>query len=237
MTTDYDTPELSEVIADALESRLLDVHVALPGRVLKYDVATQTVQIELGVHRMLETDEGAPVAEPLPVLENIPVAFPRVATGFLSFPVAAGDPGLVVFCETSIDQWRSKGTPTQPGDRRRHSLTGGVFVPGLAPNALALGDPGLASDVALGVVGGAQVRIKSATVEATSGGAATAADFVAMAGKVLTELQAIKTAFDSHTHVTTAVVGGGGAPGVISPPAVPMPAPNAVPSSNLKANN
>ncbi len=70
-------------------------------------------------------------------------------------------------------------------------------------------------------------------------------DFVAQAGKVLTELQSIKTAFDSHVHTTTATVGAGAVPGVISPPStgatppvpVPMPAPNPVPSANLKSED
>ena len=69
-------------------------------------------------------------------------------------------------------------------------------------------------------------------------------DFVAMAGKVLTELQAIKSAFDSHIHTTTATVGAGATPGVISVPSngatppvpEPMPDPSAVASSNLKAD-
>lgn len=233
MTTDYDTPDLAEVIEEALESRLLDVHVALPGRVVTYDASTQTAQIELGVHRVLTTEDGAPVPETLPLLENVPVAFPRAAGSFLSFPLAAGDPGLVIFAEQSLDQWRSKGTPTPPGDRRRHSLTGGVFVPGLSPNALALSDPGLDTATALGTVGGIQLRMGAAAAEVTSGGAASAADFVALAQKVLTELQAIKTAFDGHTHAYNPGPGGA-AP--TAPPANPMPAPGSVASTNLKAD-
>ena len=242
MTTDYDTPDLAEVIEDALESRLLDVHVALPGKVVSYDVATQTAQIELGVHRVLETDAGAPVAEKLPILESVPVAFPRTAGSFLSFPVAAGDPGLVVFAEQSIDQWRSKGDPTAPGDRRRHSLTGGVFLPGLPPSALALGDPGLDSSTALGDAGGAQIRIASAIVHATSAGAATAANFVALENLVTDELQALSdriAVFERVFADWTPVAQDGGAAlktEYEADPGTPGAAPGSVASSNLKAD-
>ncbi len=58
----------------------------------------------------------------------------------------------------------------------------------------------------------------------------TSADFVALAGKVLTELQAIKTAYDTHTHagVTTGA-------GVTAVPIPPLTAPSSVASTVLKA--
>jgi len=242
MTTDFDTPDLAEVIDDALESRLLDLHVALPGRVQSYDAATQTAQIELGVHRVLVTEDGDPVPETLPILESVPVAFPRAAGAFLSFPITTGDPGLVVFAEQSIDQWRSKGTPTQPGDRRRHSLTGGVFVPGLVPNDLALDDPGLDTATALGTVAGVQLRLTSALAEVTTGGAAAAADFVALATNVTTELQALSdriAVFERVFAAWTPVPNDGGAAlktAYGADPGTPGAAPGSVASSNLKAD-
>lgn len=240
--TDYDTPELVDVLEEAISSRLLDVHVALPARVVSYDAAQQTVSVELGVHRVLETDEGEPVAEKLPILQNVPVSFHRVASGFLSLPIAADDPGLVIFCESSIDQWRAKGTPTPPGDRRRHSLTGGVFVPGLTPNGEELTDPGLATAVAVGETGGAQVRITGGEVRATSGGAADASDFVALAQAVLDRLQDLSdriAVFERVFAAWTPVAMDGGAAlktAYGADPGTPGPAPSSVASSNLKAD-
>jgi len=57
------------------------------------------------------------------------------------------------------------------------------------------------------------------------------AEFVALADKVLTELTAIKTAFDLHVH--SGVTTGGGASG---PPAAPMTAPSPVASDTLKSD-
>jgi len=60
---------------------------------------------------------------------------------------------------------------------------------------------------------------------------ASASDFVALAAKVLTELQDIKTAFDTHTHPFAAT----GAVSPTSAPTAPMPAPNSVAASLVKA--
>ncbi len=228
------TPSDAEVIADAIESALLDVHVGLPGKVQTYNSATQTATVELQVKRALPTDDPTTpyTTEDLPVLENIPVQFPRTNSFALTFPLAAGDTGLVVFSEVSIDQWRSKGLNTTPGDIGRHTLTGGVFQPGLVPVARAITDI-IGSDLVLGKIGGAQVRVKTGgTIEAVSSAGPTADDFVAMAGKVLTELNKIATALSSHTH--TGVTTGSGTSGT---PLTPPYTANAVASSNLKADN
>lgn len=63
---------------------------------------------------------------------------------------------------------------------------------------------------------------------------ASASDFVALAAKVLTELQDIKSWADTHTHTTTATVSTGSA-GVVSVPTTPMPAPNSVAATMVKA--
>lgn len=130
------TPSDAEVIADAIDSALIDVHVALPGCVQSYDATTQTATIQLQVKRVLPTDDPNTLfaTEDLPVLENVPVEFLRSKAFAVTMPLSAGDYGLVVFSEMSLDQWRSKGTNTSPGDIGRHTLTGGVFRPGLNPN-------------------------------------------------------------------------------------------------------
>lgn len=61
------------------------------------------------------------------------------------------------------------------------------------------------------------------------------AEFVALADKVLTELNSIKSAFDSHIHITTATVGASATVGVIQPPAPGMPSPSSVAATKVKA--
>jgi len=234
------TPTDAEILTEAIESKLLDVHTALPGVIQKYDATTQTADIQIQLKRVLLNDNEELVSEDLPVLPNVPIAFPRSSNFFISFPLAAGDFVFVIFSELSLDVWRSKGSLCSPGDARRHSLTGGVAIPCLYPNSVALSNAH-ASDMVLGEDGvdNNRVHIKSGgAVEVTSNATALADDFVAMAAKVLTELEKVESAFNGHVHMTA----GTGTP---SPPVDPTP-PNdpkviviadSVASSNLKADN
>ena len=229
------TPTEAETIAAAIESALLDVHVGLPAMIQSYDAPTQTADVELQVKRVLPAGIGF-ATEELPVLANIPVEFPRTKRFVLTFPLEEGDYGRVFFNEVSIDQWRSKGEITSPGDMGRHTLTGGVFVPGMMPNSEAIPDD-VSADLVLGEIAGVQVRVKpGGALECVSGGGPTADDFVGMAGKILSELQNLATNVDAHTHTVPIVGAAGTTP--TTPPLLPVtPAPASVASSNLKADN
>lgn len=129
------TPDLSEVILAAIDSRLLDVHTMIPCKVEAFSTAAQTVDVLPQIKRLLEKADGSLEPEALPKLGNIPVAFPQAGGNFLTLPIAKGDYGMLVISEASLDQWRNTGAPAVPGDNRRHSLAGAVFYPGLVPAA------------------------------------------------------------------------------------------------------
>lgn len=199
------TPEIAEVIEAAIESALIDVHTALPGKVQAYDAATQTATIELQVKRTLPKADGTYATEDLPVLENVPVQFLRVAAFAVTVPVAAGDFGFVIFSEMSIDQWRSKGANTSPGDIGRHTLTGAVFLPGLVPNDKALKTAAHASNLVIGLDDdNAQIHVTP------SGSVLIGADATKESARKGDAVQAI---IPSGT-VVVAVSGGSGAPAV-----------------------
>lgn len=79
---------------------------------------------------------------------------------------------------------------------------------------------------------GQMVHLKTdGTIEIHKGGTV---DFVALAQKVLDELNDIRTKFDSHTHTTTATVDAGPV-GAVAPPSTPMGAASSVAASKVKA--
>lgn len=183
----------AETLSAILESHALDLHVALPGTVRSYDAGAQTAEIELGVQRVLpaedeEDEEDTP--ESLPILQSVPVAWPRGGSCFLHWPLAAGDTGLVVFCESDLSAWRESGGVVDPGVALRHGLSGAVFHPGLhvrgAPNASADGTYGR-----VGREGGPFVEFRETEIRA--GGAQA----LAQASQVGIHLGAIKTALDT----------------------------------------
>jgi hypothetical protein len=142
----------------------------------------------------------------------------------------------------------------QPGDECRPNEDATVLIAdlgdawrvavaaddGIEPEAEA-GERGIyASDA--GVKKSQVMCRKDGTVEA----GLTGFDFVAMAAKVLDELNkikidldAVKTAFDAHTHILAiAALAGAGGTGTAAPPATPITAPHtpaSVASANLKA--
>lgn len=224
------TPELQDVIGDAIESALLDLHTALPGTVKTYDASTQTATVALGVQRMVPSDRSYAV-ESLPELLSVPVSALRAGQFVIRVPVAPGTTGLVIFTEAAISEWRALGREASPADIGRHTLSGAVFLPVLVPalDALPVAEGG-SSDLIVGEVGGTQLRVKPGGVcEVVSGGGASADGFVAMAAKVLAGMDTLTTALSTHTHASQ------GAVPIFVPP-LSEQVPSTYASSNLKAD-
>ena len=124
------SPEWADILASAVEKRLCDVHTAMPAEISSYDSGTNLAIVVPVLQRKYVKDDD-PVN--LPLISNVPVAFPRMGEGFLRFPVNSGDSGMLVFQERSIDRWLELGRRIDPEDPRKFSLSDAVFVPGLNP--------------------------------------------------------------------------------------------------------
>lgn len=134
-------PTQREVIQALIEQALLDVHVALPGRVQSYDATTQTADVVVQVqHRYPDpAGSGDYLAESFPVIPSVPVLFPRFGRWFLAASVAAGDPVQLLVNSASIADWRAgDGRPQMPSDIRRHHISHAVALGGLDTRENAL---------------------------------------------------------------------------------------------------
>lgn len=222
-----DSPDLGTMIGQAIDSRLVDVHTSMPGRVESYDRVTQTASIRPQLKRVLRRRDGTRVAEELPVIPSVPVRFPRVAGFFIHFPIAVGDFGTLVFAEYDIGRWRTIGDVVDPGDTRRHGLSGAEFVPGVFPRGSAIPDSDLSADqMRMGAAGAYVIEINDAGEIQLPAGAAT---FLARADRVLAELSAIVSGFNSHTHTVPIIGAAGTTPTTM--PLLPLP-PAADPKSD-----
>lgn len=117
---------LKEVIDAGIESALLDHHTSLPAEVVSYDKSDQTVQVKVSIAKSIYGE----VVE-YPILDKIPVVFPRTKKSGLTFPIESGDEGLLVFIERNIDKWYSSGSGSAPLDGRRFDINDAVFIAGL----------------------------------------------------------------------------------------------------------
>lgn len=129
MTTRNTT--LQDLLARFRESLLADLHTSLPGKVVRYDAATQKADVQPLIKERYADENGAAQSRDLPVIPAVPVQFPGSGGYRITFPVTVGDTGLIVFSEASLDKWLVSGGTVDPADDRRHDLTDAVFLPGL----------------------------------------------------------------------------------------------------------
>jgi hypothetical protein len=210
------TPTLPEAIAGAIESRLRELHVSMPGKVKSYNPATQRADVIPVVQAATPKSDGSVLLEDLPVIPNVPVRWPKANGCYLHFPMVAGDWVELIFNEAAIGQWRETGqVPAPPGDLTRHGLSYPYALPCAGPDDDVFGDAPANAAV---IIVGDHLRISS------EGGTA---DFVALASLVTARLDAIQSVFDAHTHPTGV--------GPSGPPASPIGALAAVACVTLKA--
>lgn len=127
--------------------RMIDnVHVAMPVSVLSFD-GSGAPKVTVQPLTQLKVTLGDTVTyKSLPVVSNVPVVMPYAQTAglMLTLPIKAGDTGLLIVPDRGLDNFLTGGGGQSPppfdGDPttvapRAHSLTDGIFVPGLNPDA------------------------------------------------------------------------------------------------------
>jgi hypothetical protein len=195
---------LEELLRKAMDARVAQVRVAIPGQVVSYDKATQTANIQPIVDDFVET-ETETFNESLPQLQGVPVAVYSGGGFFVHVPLVKGDTGLLVFQERSIDLWLKTGKQNPPQDLRRHHLGSAVFYPGVHDSTHALNECQDSMLVA-GKDGGLQLRVSGSAIELGAKDSPSL-DFVALAAKVKGELTKLVAEFKL---IQTAITGVGG---------------------------
>lgn len=114
-----------------IESKLMDVHTALPAIIISFDASTRTVTAQPTIQRVFSEGEGLEGATNLPPCVDVPVVFPMGGGYELTFPIKAGDECLLMFAERCIDGWFESGQPTQPNDFRQHDLSDAFAIVGV----------------------------------------------------------------------------------------------------------
>lgn len=190
------TPELADIIRQAIEDRLAEVHVMLPGRIDSYDADLQKADVEPMIRRLQHTSEGE-ISEELPVIPGVPVVFFRAGGFKITTPVAKGDRCMLVFCERSIEIFQTSDlrrgdepsliSQADPQTFEMHNLSDPVALLGWYNDAEALSTPD-SSDMVIGEDGGPVIHIGGDQVDLYE---KPAADFVALAQKTFDELKKI----------------------------------------------
>ena len=142
------TPSLEIVIKEIAKAQDLQLHTSFPAKIKTYDPDTQKASIiPLYLKRLFLFGSGVPVLtqenindvssieDPI-VIPGVPVHWPSVNNRktFIHLPLKAGDLGMAICCERSLDKWlASVGTdPLANDDFRHHHLSDAWFVPGIS---------------------------------------------------------------------------------------------------------
>jgi hypothetical protein len=122
---------LQDLLSRFRESLTADLHTSLPGKIVRYDESTQKADVQPLIKERYTDESGAQQSRELPVIPSVPVQFPGAGGYRITFPVAVGDTGLIMFAEASLDKWLVSGGTVDPAEERRHDLTDAIFLPGL----------------------------------------------------------------------------------------------------------
>lgn len=117
----------------ALDGLEANIWTALPAVVV--DEGFSASKLTVSAQPTIQAQIRAPTAQnwvsvALPKCVDCPVMFTGGGGFVLTFPIAVGDEGLLVFASRCIDAWWQNGGPTQlQAELRMHDLSDGFFIP------------------------------------------------------------------------------------------------------------
>lgn len=121
----------------ALEGWEAELWTAMPGVVIDVQPAALTCSVQPAILAVLTQPDGTEVTTKMPVIPDVPICFPGGGGFTMTFPVQAGDEGLIIFADRCIDAWWQSGNPGNPPqpqpqvERRMHDLSDAFFIPGV----------------------------------------------------------------------------------------------------------
>ncbi|MGG7074321.1 Gp138 family membrane-puncturing spike protein [Campylobacter sp. 9BO] len=125
---------LTQVLKAGFNGLQNEIHTALPARVLKFNSADNTVQVELMINQI--SKDGKTLI--IPPLDDVPVQFFRGGEFVITTPISVGDEGLCVFAERCIDGWFANSQKAEPMDYRLHDYSDGFFITGFSSRPKAV---------------------------------------------------------------------------------------------------
>lgn len=244
-----DNPSLAEFVQLGIDAALANLFKAGPGIVMSYDPLTNTANVRPAtLHAVYSTTTDKRSYLEIGGIPNVPIIFPRAGGKVARLPVNVGDTVLLVYCDTSLAEWRASGEVSRPQDARRHSIGWPVAIPGFFPDS----KPSPALDSAEVAAGGAIFGEEDGTAKMIVGGTMPGVRFgqlavspvalsvptdAALAGcmsaiaALTSSVSALIAAFNAHTHAVattgTAAAQAGTAAAVSSPVASAPAAPGA----------
>ena len=121
-----------------LESLKTILHTSVPGIVTEYDQSAKRARISQALN-LLRINPGTDATEsiPKPPILDVPVVWPSGGGLTFLFPIAVGDPVLLVFSERGIAGFRQSFELSDPAPIRYFEMADAIAVPGFGSFGVA----------------------------------------------------------------------------------------------------
>lgn len=143
------------IIKAALEANQANLWTALPAVVQSFNAAKLTVEAQPTIQGQVFQPDGTWVSTTMPLCVDCPVMYPGGGGFLFTFPIVAGDEGLLVFASRCIDAWWQNGGVQKQAELRMHDLSDGFFFP-----TGGMSQPNIPNDVS---ANSAQLRTRDGT--------------------------------------------------------------------------
>lgn len=136
------TPDLNAWIRLMLQNFSASFNCVSLATVNSFNAANQTVNLTINYVRVFKNanpnlpnpapdGQTSTVTLPYPVLIQCPVFIIQGGGAYLTFPIAVGDTGLVLFNDRELTTWLTTGQVTLPQNQRTHDLSDGIYFGGI----------------------------------------------------------------------------------------------------------
>ncbi|GHU69740.1 hypothetical protein FACS1894184_14230 [Clostridia bacterium] len=123
--------DLENAEKDKSEEDAAILRVAMPGIVTEVDVKKQTLKVQPAImEKIKDKDTGEEKDQPLPVLEDVPIVWPRAGGFSMIMPINPGDEVFLIVADRCIDNWWQSGGIQPQATVRAHDLSDTFAIPG-----------------------------------------------------------------------------------------------------------
>lgn len=123
-------PNLPDLFAQFRQNLLVTLNCHQVGEIVSWDRNTQSASVKIKMMRLVGSQQIQ-----YPILTHCPVHILCGGAGRVTFPIAAGDPCLILFNDRDLDNWFESGADAVPNSFRTHSLSDGLVIVGFRNSA------------------------------------------------------------------------------------------------------
>jgi len=120
--------KLTELIEKGISKRLDSIYTAIPAIVTKIDLSTMKCDIQ---PKMKLKNPANNTFEELPIIQDVPIAYPKTADSVLLMPPEVGDVVLVLFSKYALETLLKDKNTADVNDIRRFSINDAIIIAGL----------------------------------------------------------------------------------------------------------